>query len=194
MKTLILLVSLFFLCNTSQAMERKTLISNNGDIHHGGMGGVIVKGTNMVNTSQILVGGKGAWLINHQLYIGGSGYGATRELSANNTDYNIGLGGVMMGYFFLPHKLIHFGTEIVVGGGGIAESYMMDDYDSHNHNRGDSLFYAEPSVYASLNILPYAKLNAGVSYRYVLGSDTAGISDEDLRGFNAEVNIMFGKF
>ena len=194
MKTLTVLLSLIFLSSAAHAMERETLIGNNGDIHHGGMGGVIIKGTNIGGTNQVMVGGKGAWLIDHQLYIGGSGYGATRELNANNTNYNIGLGGVMMGYFFLPHKLIHVGTEIVVGGGGIAESNMMDDYDSHGHNKGDSLFYAEPSVYASLNILPYAKVTAGVSYRYVLGSDTVGISDEDLRGFNAEVSILFGRF
>ncbi|MDH5218035.1 MAG: hypothetical protein OEX19_10085, partial [Gammaproteobacteria bacterium] len=131
MKILTLLLSLVFLSSASQAMERETLIGHKDDIHHGGMGGVIIKGTNIGGTNQVMVGGKGAWLIDHQLYIGGSGYGATRELNANNTNYNIGLGGVMMGYFFLPHKLIHVGTEIVVGGGGIAESNMMDDYDSH---------------------------------------------------------------
>jgi hypothetical protein len=155
------------------------------------MGGLTIRAGQINDTGRIMVGGKGAWLIDHRLYVGGGGYGVTQPISVNNTDYEIGFGGVMLGYLFLPHKLVHFGTELMVGGGGIGEGW---DDDNHRHGRGDAVFYAEPSLYASLNIAPYAKLNAGISYRYVQGSNTSGISDSDLRGVNAEISVLFGKF
>lgn len=194
MKHLIFLLILISLVSSAQAMERETLVGSDNDIEHGGMGGVMLSTGMVADELQIMVGGRGAWLLDHQLYVGGAGYGITQDILANDTNYNVGFGGLMIGYIFQPHRLIHFGTEIVVGGGGIGESYDGYDYDSHHHRRGDALFYTEPSVYASLNLAKYAKINAGVSYRYVMGSDTAGITDEDLRGVNAQLSVMFGKF
>lgn len=195
MKKLIMILCLTLIgsIGTLQAMERETLVGSGEDVDHGGFGGVTLKGGKMGGDYQIMVGGKGAWLIDHQLYAGGSGYGVTRSLNVNDNEYQVGLGGFMIGYFFLPSKLVHFGMDVTIGGGGISETYSSDESTDHHHN-GDALFYAEPTLYASLNLASHAKLNAGVTYRYVLGSDTAGLSDEDLRGFNAEVSIVFGKF
>ncbi|MDH5547099.1 MAG: hypothetical protein OEZ43_16040 [Gammaproteobacteria bacterium] len=194
MKNILLLIIIgIFSTGNTFAQERETLVGN-GDIAHGGMGGMMIKSGMIKDELNILVGGKGAYLMDHRLYIGGAGYGTSMMISANGTEYAAGFGGMMMGYKFFPHKLVHVGVETVVGSGGLSEVNTMNHDMSYNHHGGDAFFYAEPSVYAAFNIAPFFTIHTGVSYRYVKGTNTTGFSDADFRNYNLEISMLWGKF
>ena len=172
------------------ASERVALVSGE-DISHGGFGGVSTKLTRLNGAMSILVGGKGAWLVDHSFYLGGGGYGSAGSIQG--TSKYLGYGGPMAGYIAMPSRLVHFGAEVMVGGGALGEAHDPDDMH-FSHGNEDPILVVEPAAYLSLNLAEHATINAGVSYRFVASSSDAVLSNSDLSGLSGEISIVFGKF
>ena len=86
------------------AFERDSLIKGN-EYSHGGFGGLTTKNTELNGTTETMVGMKGAWLLNHNAYIGMAGYGTNNNVT--DTNRHMGYGGVIAGYIFKPSKIVH---------------------------------------------------------------------------------------
>ncbi len=172
--------------------ERESLISSN-NAAYGGFGGLVAKSAQLNGQSNILIGGKGAWLIDHSLYIGGAGYGSSRKIS--DTQFRMGYGGLLMGYIFQPNHMLHFNVELLAGAGGLGDE--QHERKNNHDERGDveDVFsIIEPGANLSFSITKFADISAGMSYRYVQSIDTENLTDSNLSGWSFNTSVVFGKF
>lgn len=177
-------ICLLVFSTQSYSQERESLFK--GKVSSGGFGGPEMRISELDGESNALMGGKGAWLINHEYYLGGAGFGSINTLGTEN--YDFGYGGIMLGYIMKPQNIINFSAEIIAGAGGLSKRTDIGDDDA------DVLWVIEPAIYAGLNLTDFAKVTVGLSYRSVHGSGTVGISNSDLSGISANIALMFGKF
>ncbi len=179
--------------------EDETLLG--GKFSSGGFGAPVVKFTNIHDKFAVLVGGRGGWIINHQLIIGGGGYG----LVQNNIDRRVvgpyestflttGYGGFMMEYDLNPHKLVHGSLIMLIGGGGLNRAIEGPDYWRTVDGTGDGFFVFEPEINFTLNVTSFMRLSTGASYRFISGVELNGLSNNDLAGPAGTLALRFGKF
>jgi hypothetical protein len=64
----------------SVAAQEETLFK--GDIQTGGFGGPVIKLTRINDQGALMVGGRGGWIINHCLALGGGGYGIVNDVDS----------------------------------------------------------------------------------------------------------------
>lgn len=177
-----------FLSFTVSANERETLVGMTG-VDHGGFGGPVLKLSSLDGELNVIDGAKGAWLIDHGFYFGGSISGTADSIS--DTQYGLGYGGPIFGYIGMPYRLVHYTLELSASIGDLVKDNSTgNDFSIDN----DMIQVIEPAIYLSFNLVSFATVNAGVSYRFVMGSDASDMENDKLRGVTAELNIMFGKF
>ncbi len=178
-----------------------------GNIEHGGFGGMELKispiGRN--NTSAVLMGGRGGWIINHTFVLGGAGYGLLSNVAADWVDERVydgeaqpyylhfGYGGLLLAYIHNSDALVHYELWGVLGGGGAAV-YTQEENDRHSRMNGGGLFVAEPGINIMLNVTPFFRIGAGASYRYVAGVNDPRLTNEDLTDFGGHIILKFGAF
>lgn len=177
----------------AQEEEVETLLS--GDIDHGGFGGPVVKFGNIYDESAVLVGGRGGWIIDHFVSLGGGGYGLVTEITTRPDEFLLmGYGGFEMEFIIASNRVLHSTIGTLVGAGGFSSHDRNFNEDFDPENQGDAFFVMEPSVNAELNVARFMRINAGVSYRYTNGADKLGITDTDLSGLNGVITLKFGAF
>ena len=176
--------------------QEETLLDT--EIQSGGYGGPEVKISPMLGATGILVGGRGGWMINHAFMIGGAGYGLVNDIRVNNVTVNgrpaflgFGYGGLALEYTGNYEKLVHYTVGLMIGGGGV--EYRDSIYNFHDEN-WDAVFVLEPSVGVEMNITTFFRFGVGVSYRYVSGVNTFGLTNKDLSNATATITLKFGTF
>jgi hypothetical protein len=179
------------------AQQEQTLFS--GPMEHGGFGGPVVKFTQIGDQFGVFVGGRGGWIINHSVVLGGGGYGLANPgdftLTQNGTERRLGLGygGVELEYIHRWADVAHLTLGILVGAGGASwydwryQDWGYDDYT-------DAFFIAEPAASLEVNLLHFFRLGFGGSYRFVEDVDLLGLSEADLKGPSGTLTFKFGSF
>jgi hypothetical protein len=194
MKKILLFLLLIF---TFPALAQdETLIS--GEIESGGFGGPAIKITTINGENAVMVGGRGGWIINHSLVLGGGGYGLVTDVKAKVPDsihqyIEMGYGGLDLEYISLSNDLLHLSVGLLIGGGGIGYKNENNNVFNGTNNK-NSFFVLEPSVHANLNITHFFRIAAGVSYRYISGLKSVVSSNTDLSGPSGILTLEFGKF
>lgn len=187
--------------------EYKTLFGGE-HITHGGYGALTVNYTQVDGVDAVLVGVKGAWIINHGIGIGiaGSGFANDMEfektLGGNTKDYLLvgGYGGLLIEPIIGSFKPVHLAIPVIIGAGGA--TYIDDfwnpfnDPDFHEYNRidSDAFFVIEPGIEIELNMVKFMRLSIGGYYRYTSGLNLENTDNELLNGFSAGIALKFGKF
>jgi hypothetical protein len=200
-----------FMAFASANAAEETLLASNSKIEHGGFGAISVTGTRVDGYSRYMVGGEGAWIINHSFFLGGAGYGLTMGVETNILDTNgakqylqMGYGGILLGTTFNSDRMVHFGVQSIIGAGG----YMFSDdkwdetgdaMDHQGRGQGnmheESFFVMEPQANAELNITKFMRVKAGIGYRFTwLPSEKNGYEGNDLGGICGSLALKFGKF
>lgn len=172
----------------------QTLMS--GEVTHGGYGGPRVAYGRVASKDAVFVGGEGGWIVNHQFIIGGAGYGlATQQAApgefAATDDLSFGYGGFMLGYTLFSDKLVHGTLTALVGAGGVG-SHRRGSGDASSLQ--DAVFVLEPAATFELNVARFFRTGLAVSYRWVRGVESAGITNADLSGVMGSLILKFGKF
>lgn len=187
------IIPIFCVVAISAMAQERTLIS--GNIKSGGFGGPVLKVTEFRDEVGLMVGGRGGWIINHVLVIGGGGYGLTTNIDApvSGLYLDVNYGGGILEYIVLPDKAIHASVSVLIGAGGINYTEGERSGPVHPYDE-DGFFVAEPCVELMLNVATFFRIGVGVSYRYVNGIDLEGLSDSDISGLSATVTFKFGKF
>jgi len=180
------------------ASDEETLIS--GDVSHGGFGGPVVTFSNINNNTGVMAGGRGGWIINHMITIGGAGYGLVNRIptipsvsGSDSLSLGLGYGGFEIGFIMNSWKLTHFSFFFLIGGGG-ASHILWDEEDFEMDNEGDAFFVLEPSIEAVLNVTKFFRISAGACYRYTSGLELQQITDSDISGLSAKISLKFGSF
>ncbi len=198
MKTMMLFLLTILVALPVFAQEQ-TLFA--GKIEHGGYGGPVVKFTTVNDKFGVLVGGRGGWIIDHTLVIGGGGYGLVNEVEANTVEPQIGkylefgYGGFEIEWVVNSDKLVHFSIHTLIGGGGV--QYRSESGDIAFQDRyNDEFFVLEPGATLDINVTTWVRFSVGATYRYINGieSDSKLTSNTDLNGLSAMVMLRFGKF
>lgn len=165
--------------------QEKTLIT--GEVEHGGGGGPVVKLTSLNNTFCVLTGGYGGWIIDHTFLLGGGGYGLATDVFVSGNKLQFGYGGLVAEYIYMSDALLHFKAGALIGAG--SAHYDPDGSDAKG------FFVIEPGIDAEINITSFFRVNAGVSYRIVIGATgIAGLNDSLLSGLAGEIVAKFGMF
>lgn len=194
------------------APDPQETLFGDGDVDHGGYGGPQLKLGRVAAGDALFVGGKGGWIINHNLAIGGGGWGMANQRDApdrfqsvagDRRVITVGYGGALLEYFIRPEKVFHGTVGLLIGGGGLnlhdrgdchdGDGDCMGRYDERD-GLSDSFFVLEPEAGLEVNVLKFMRVNAGVSYRYVTGIGGIGFENDDLRSFNGTMTFRFGVF
>lgn len=179
------------ICGGLYAQEQTLLDS---EFESGGFGGPVVKFSQVMDDFAVFMGGRGGWIINHTLAIGGGGYGLVNNIPApENPDYImvLGYGGIELTYIIASDRLIHTNIYALIGGGSLdfrERGYEDDTYD------GDTFFIVEPGVDMIVNMTSFFRIGLGIHYRLISEVDYPGILNEDLDGPSVSVTFKFGHF
>ncbi len=198
MKKILILLMLLLLTAGLQARDDEILFS--GTVTHGGFGGPVVTFSSIKSNLGVMVGGRGGWIINHMITLGGGGYGLVTNIpiipstaGSDSLSLGIGYGGFEMGFIMNSWKLTHLSFFLLIGAGGASQvKWDADDFDMDNN--GDAFFVLEPSMEAVLNFTSFFRISAGASYRYISGLEMPEITDTDLSGLTAKITLKFGNF
>ena len=101
--------------------QERTLVGDH--VESGGFGAPVVKFTEVLGDFAVLAGGRGAWIIDHTIMIGGGGYGLVNDVY----DFRLvpapriqfGSGGLELAVVAASNSVVHCSWMSLVGGGGI---------------------------------------------------------------------------
>lgn len=195
MKTLTLII-LIIIITVPAFAQPHYLIS--GKIENSGFGGPVIKTNTFNNELGVMVGGRGGWIINHRLIIGGGGYGLVTELDYEYIipdsilNMTIGYGGFEMEYIFNPDNLVNYSVYAMIGGGEVRLS--LDELNTTTQGNSDKFFAFEPACYVTVNVTEWLRISAGASYLITSGIDELGLTDDDIGGLSGSLTFRFGKF
>jgi hypothetical protein len=172
-----------------------------GPVEHGGFGGPTLGYTSVNGDPALVMGGRGGWLINHRLVLGGGGVGVTNRLAvpAGSTpadaDHQLtfGYGGFWAEYIVFPNQLVHGSVGMLVGGGGITYHRFRGQGPAAD-DENDAVFVFEPGVSVELNVIRFMRVALFANYRIVSGVDLAGLDNAAISGFSAGTMLKFGVF
>jgi hypothetical protein len=198
------LIPIMVLCiaAASAAAEEKTLYQ--GKLDSGGFGGPVIKYTEIKGQGAVMAGGRGGWIINHHVVLGGGGYGVASDVDAPQgtwhggepLDIEFGYGGFEVQYILNSDDVAHLTFYTLIGGGSVI--YVSDyGHGSENHDHrsaSDTVFVLEPALGSELNITKWFRLEGGLSYRIVSGVQQEELDNGDLSGVAGTLAFKFGKF
>jgi hypothetical protein len=208
--------------NTISSNEVKTLFSNkNGETTHGGYLGVVISYSTIEDRPALQIGGRIAWVINHQFAMGLAGNGFFNDLENGNCNYTADyyLAGGYGGLFFQPilfaKKPVHVSFPIIIGAGGVGidqhyyynnvhygDNYYYNDY----YYVSDMFFVFEPGIDVEFNMLSFMRMSIGASYRFtndinmVYEYNDSGVEKtiivdpKSLNNFTFRIAMLFGWF
>lgn len=203
--------------------EYKTLFSNiNGQVEHGGYGAITFGYSEIDSKPALEIGGRVAWLINHQFAMGFVGKGFFNDINKSNinpkSDYYLagGYGGLFFQPVIFPKSPVHVSFPIILGVGGVAlnPSYQSKYHWDYDYNYyydyaydSDVFLVFEPGIDVEFNLLRYFRMSLGASYRltnnvnlvyeYKTETDVLNKITVDpgvLNNFSFSLGIMFGWF
>jgi len=97
-----------------------------------------------------------------------------------------GYGGLRVGYLFgATNASLRPVADLLLGAGQIR---------ARESERDDRVVVVESSVAMEANLAHFLRGALGVTYRFLSGSDLAGVSDQSLSGFAGRVTLRFGWF
>lgn len=214
MKKAILLITVIFLGanlfaqeENRNSQEYRTLFGGN-ETSHGGYGGLSVNYTQIDGKDAVLVGARGAWVINHGMAIGIAGYGFANDMKYERTihgytdDYMMagGYGGLLLEPIIGAKWPVHITVPVLIGAGGVA--YVNNYWNNYNdpyypydyHEDADAFFVIEPGIEIEFNMVKFMRLAVGGYYRFTSSLDLADSRSDMLNGFSVGVTMKFGKF
>lgn len=184
--------------------EIKSLLGKGNDLN--GYGGLDVKVTDIVDSRVLIAGAQGGVLVNRKYIVGLGGYGIATEVQFDGlvgTDVkplNLhgGYGGIVLGGMVGSKEIVHLVFPVLLGAGSIDVSDK--DYFTNTPNDAEftiersAFMVIEPAAQIEFNITTHFRLAAGMSYRYITGTELQNVSDKDLSGGAVMVSFRFGRF
>lgn len=155
-------------------------------------GGTGVLFTKVDNQLGVMTGGRGSATFNNRYTFGGGGWGMPKGIEIDTkTDslefFNFGYGGLEFGYIFHEGRKVKFGSNILV-------AYGVGFQKIYPKKKGEvSMFPVfEPSLYSQINLGKMLKLDIGVTYRFVRGSNFSFLNNGQLSGPSIYIAFLVG--
>jgi hypothetical protein len=198
---------------TMQEPPMRTLLGGDSTLHHGGWGAPTATYTRIMDQDAMLVGVRGAWIINHRFSLGLAGHGLVTNVE--NLAYDqylvdngtvlrsksrlyMGYGGLLLEPVIAYRSPIHITLPIIIGAGGVGYGYnesLPEDFDPYTyHDDAQAFFVVEPGIELEMNVIPLVRVGLGASYRYTSDIDLPGTAKDALHGVNVGLSIKVGSF
>jgi hypothetical protein len=185
MKVIALTILGILITGSVSTAQQETLLR--GGIESGVFGGPVVKFSEVGGEFAVFAGGRGGWIINHTLVLGGGGYGVASNLCKGEFPFEreveFGYGGLELEYINRSDHLVHFSIYTLIGAGGV--TYLFD--------RSDAVFVLEPAINLMLNVTTFFRIGVGAGYRIVTAADL-DLSNSDLSAPFGVLTFKFGGF
>lgn len=181
MKNLFLTITLCLLMAATVTAQRDRTVFGSVDFS-GAWGGTQIALTNFNGELAALRGGFGGVELNKNLFIGGGGYTSTTYSGLNDLSdtYEMSYGGLILGYGYKSHKVVHPQATLMLGGGWMQEQ---------NVGR-DDVFVAQPAVGVEINVLRWFRVGVHGGYRLALGDNFK--MDDRFSDAYGSVSFKFG--
>ena len=187
------------------AEETETFLREKLEIK--GFGSPIVKLTQVHNEFDLMIGARGAVLLNRALAIGIGGYSLASSIHVSDPQNNFEMeyAGLILELVFPSDKLVHLSASTLIGWGSLNNAanrnwmtydpYYDDRHYYANYNLvDDSFMVIEPELDFELNMTTFFRLGLGISYRYISGVDLMPLTNADLKGLATVFTFKVGKF
>lgn len=169
---------------------------------YGGYGAISLNYTTINKTDALMIGGKAAWVVGHNMAFGVGGYGFFSDYMWDttlslNTNYQGGYGGFYIEPIILPKFPAHISIPIFIGVGGIAyvSDLNLDDNNWEDAVEDNTAFVIiEPGVELEMNMFKYFRMAFGVYYRYTSDLNLDYSEPDILQGLSYGVTLKLGKF
>ena len=165
--------------------------------HSGGFGGPIYMAGRVNGDLGVFTGGRGGWVINHTLVIGGGGYSLAFDIETDQQSVNgkplyldMSYGGFEMEYIHNPDQLVHWTAHMLLGGGHL----YLREHDPNESVADDGFIVFQPGVFVEINVAKWFRLGFGVNYRVAMGVDFDGLTNNEMSGLAGEIIFKFGSF
>jgi len=181
----------------------ETLSGNNG--HSGGYGALTFKGSKFKDAAILMMGLRGAWVVNRSLGLGIDINGILPlskydDVDPEGKNYGIllgGYGGWLLEPVIWSNKIIHLTIPVSIGAGWLG---YIEDWEGEDFYYGGDLYdqdvfwYIEPGLNAEINISRYFRVNAGVSKRFSQDLYLYNTPSDAFDKLNYTVVLKFGGF
>jgi hypothetical protein len=182
---LLILIVMVLIIPISAFAEEDTLVGNGFD--NGGYGGFVLKFKSIGGNMGVIIGGRGGWIINHTVVIGGGYYGLANDIKIDGRDLQMEYGGFEIEYIWRSDQVVHFTIHTGIGGGQVET--VSGGFSQ------DKFFYIEPTFSGEVNILKWFRINAGIGYLWVDNIEgIPGLSSSDVRGITGTIVFKLGVF
>jgi hypothetical protein len=188
MKNYLFILVLLFSCSLTFAQREETLFGDNGLKFSGIWGGWTNTFSSIDNENIYFTGGYGGLEFGRRILVGYAG-----ERLVNDTefdafeaqDFEMRYSGLLLGYAFNSHKLIHPRFTVLTGKGKI-------EFKGEDDAVKETFFTIQPALGIELNIFKWIKLGLQGGYRFAMDVDTDRISDNDLSEPFGSISLNFG--
>jgi len=186
--------------NDSNTRWKQNTVFKPGETSHGGYGALTLRMGELNDKSALMIGGKGAWVINHSLGIGlaGTGVMGINEYDPNSSihiGYAGGFGGFLIEPILFSDKLVHVSIPMILGGGGVSRFvYNNNNYNYHGGNRYVAFGLFEPGIEIEFNMVSWFRISAGAYYAFRTEIDSYLLDTDILSPFSFGINFKFGSF
>lgn len=176
----------------------------------GGYGAPTVALTTLNGETAAMVGGQGGLVLNRRFTVGGALRGIAPRPDADlqnrssgdpeSAQVQLGYAGLLLEYTGAPSNLLHYGAELVVGGGNVelvdGGGFTAGASVSDDSVERSAVFAAELGARAELNVTSFFRIGLSGGYRLVSGADLdkADVSNGDLSAPYGQLSLRFGSF
>jgi hypothetical protein len=186
-----LFVLIVVLSGVGYAQESKP----SGDGATGEYGVVTSSVGSIRNTSAVLLGGRGGWIVSPTFSIGIAGYALMNDVSARLPDTSgnrfmtMSYGGIDLEYTFAINNTWFLTFQELIGAGSIShkESPYLNKKQYH-----DPFAVFEPSLSIEVGVAKIFRIGIGASYRDVEWLESSLATKADLGGPSAFVSLKIG--
>jgi hypothetical protein len=203
------------IAQTTDEAPMRTLLGGDKKLHHGGWGAPTTHYTRIMDQDALLVGARGAWIIDHRISIGLAGHGLVTPVANSAYDAHLieqgevllrrsslymGYGGLLIEPVIAYRSPVHFTLPVIVGAGGVTYGYgsrLPEDFDPLTYDDrydAQAFFVVEPGIELEMNIIPLLRVGIGASYRYTTDLDLPATPKDALHGLNAGISVKVGRF
>lgn len=155
----------------------------------------------MLGQPALLTGGRGGWVINHSIVLGGGFYSLINDIETRYVDplngrtmiMNLNCGGLEFEYIYPSTEYIHASVLMFLGGGGV-KYRARDESIPYTSLYGGSFLVWEPQLNAELNLSRFLHIGVGISYRFIRNTNYFELNNEDLSGFTTVLTLKYGNY
>ena len=184
--------------NSNEWKQNSIFQPGNGKLESGFYGALMTRYGQIDGNGAFLVGGKGAWIINHSLGIGIAGNGLmSRTYTSPNSNivagYLGGNGGILIEPVLFSDKSVHIALPVVFGGGYVTQ-YVFVGETSVGFDNYVTFGYIEPGIEIELNVVEWFRVAFGAYYAFRPEVDTYNMKSDIIAPLSLGASFKFGMF